>query len=70
MPPLTRAERDEFLAEPGVLMRVATIDADGAPAVTPIWFAHEDGRIYFTPRRESRGEQFGRSERFFPVPDP
>ena len=53
MPPLTRQERDAFLAERGVLMRVATVDADGAPAVTPIWFAHEDGRIYFTPRRES-----------------
>ena len=34
-------------------MRVATVDADGAPHVTPIWFTYEDGRIWFTPREAS-----------------
>ncbi len=34
-------------------MRVATVDAEGNPHVTPIWFIHEDGRIWFTPRKES-----------------
>ena len=53
MPALSARERDAFLAEPGVLMRVATIAADGAPSVTPIWFIHEDGRIWFTPRAQS-----------------
>ena len=53
MPPLSSAELEAFLAEPGVLMRVATVDADGAPHVTPIWFVHEDGRIWFTPRAAS-----------------
>lgn len=53
MPPLTSEERDAFLAEPGVLMRVATVDPAGAPAVTPIWFLYERGRVLFTPRAES-----------------
>ena len=57
MPFLTRAERDAFLAEPGVLMRVAVVREDGSPLVTPIWFLHEPGPeggfIYFTPRQKS-----------------
>lgn len=58
MPVLTRSERDEFLSEPGVLMRVAVVRGDGAPLVTPIWFVFEsDEFIYFTPREKS--EWFG-----------
>ena len=53
MPPLTPAERDAFLDTPGVLMRIATVDAAGDPHVTPIWFIHEQGRLWFTPRAES-----------------
>jgi len=53
MPQLTVAERDAFFAEPGVLMRVAVVRADGSPLVTPIWFIHEDDAIYFTPRARS-----------------
>lgn len=57
MPVLSRSERDDFLAEPGVLMRVAVVRDDGSPLVTPIWFLHEadaDGDfIYFTPRQKS-----------------
>jgi PPOX class probable F420-dependent enzyme len=53
MPKLSDSERDAFLREPGVLMRLATIRADGAPAVTPIWFIYEEGAIWFTPRAES-----------------
>jgi len=53
MPPLTAAEQDAFLSAPGVLLRIATVDADGHPHVTPIWFIHEEGRIWFTPRAES-----------------
>lgn len=53
MPPLTADEREAFLAEPGVLMRIATVDPQGDPHVTPIWFIHEEGRIWFTPRKES-----------------
>lgn len=53
MPKLTATETDQFLAEPGVLMRVAVVREDGRPLVTPIWFLHEDGAIYFTPRKRS-----------------
>lgn len=57
MPTLTQAERTAFLAEPGVLMRVSVVRADGSPLVTPIWFLHQaDGDaeyIYFTPREKS-----------------
>jgi PPOX class probable F420-dependent enzyme len=53
MPVLSPSERDAFLAERGVLMRVATVDSSGAPHVTAIWFLYEDGRIWFTPRQHS-----------------
>jgi nitroimidazol reductase NimA-like FMN-containing flavoprotein (pyridoxamine 5'-phosphate oxidase superfamily) len=57
MPVLTRTERDTFLAEPGVLMRVAVVRDDGSPLVTPIWFLHQQEPggdfIYFTPREKS-----------------
>jgi hypothetical protein len=53
MPKLSAAERDAFLAEPGMIMNIATVDATGAPLVTPIWFIYEDGRIWFTPRQHS-----------------
>ncbi|MGI9324428.1 MAG: pyridoxamine 5'-phosphate oxidase family protein [Pseudomonadales bacterium] len=53
MPVLTLQEREEFLTEPSVLMRIAVVRADGSPLVTPIWFIYEDGCIYFTPREKS-----------------
>jgi len=53
MPKLSDAERDAFLAEPGVILHLATLRPDGAPAVTPIWFIYEEGAIWFTPRAES-----------------
>lgn len=53
MPVLSVAERDEFLAERGIVMRIGVVRADGSPLVTPIWFLHEDGAIYFTPREKS-----------------
>ena len=53
MPKLTGVERDAFLNEGGVLMRVSVVREDGSPLVTPIWFVYEDGAIYFTPREKS-----------------
>ena len=53
MPKLSTNERDDFLAEPGTIMNIATVDSDGAPLVTPIWYVYEDGRIWFTPRQHS-----------------
>jgi len=28
---MTEAERDDFLAEPGVVLKIATLHADGSP---------------------------------------
>jgi nitroimidazol reductase NimA-like FMN-containing flavoprotein (pyridoxamine 5'-phosphate oxidase superfamily) len=53
MPRLTEIERDAFLAEPGILMRISVVRADGSPLVTPIWFIHEEDAIWFTPRQHS-----------------
>ena len=54
MPKLSLVERDAFLSEtPGFIMDIATLDADGAPHLCPIWFLLEEGRIWFTPRQHS-----------------
>lgn len=53
MPKLDDTERNEFLNQPGVLMRIAVVREDGSPLVTPIWFIFEDDAIYFTPREKS-----------------
>ncbi|MGH7857106.1 MAG: TIGR03618 family F420-dependent PPOX class oxidoreductase [Candidatus Binatia bacterium] len=53
MPKLTPAEMNEFLAERGHLARIATVRADGAPSVVPVWFIHEGGAILITPRKHS-----------------
>jgi PPOX class probable F420-dependent enzyme len=50
MPKLTDDEVSTFLHEPGHLARIATVDADGMPRVLPLWFVHEEGRLWFTPR--------------------
>ena len=46
-------EMETFLAEPGHLVRIGTIDADGMPRVTPTWFVERDGMMLFTPRQAS-----------------
>ena len=53
MPKLHDAEVEEFLAEPGHLLRVATVDVDGMPRNVPIWYIVDQGRIVFTPRVHS-----------------
>ena len=53
MPRMSPEEQQEFLGEPGILMRIATVKDDGSPLVTPIWFICEDASIWFTPRQES-----------------
>ena len=53
MPKLTDHEQTAFLAEPGHLLRVATVDDDGMPRNVPIWFVVHDGRVVFTPRVHS-----------------
>ncbi|MEM7095294.1 MAG: pyridoxamine 5'-phosphate oxidase family protein [Actinomycetota bacterium] len=53
MPKLTTAELNDFLDEPGHLLRLATVDEDGMPRIAPVWFLHRDGEILFTPRAAS-----------------
>lgn len=53
MPRLTAAERDAFLDEPGHLVRVGSVDADGMPRVVPTWFVRDGDDVLFTPRLES-----------------
>jgi nitroimidazol reductase NimA-like FMN-containing flavoprotein (pyridoxamine 5'-phosphate oxidase superfamily) len=50
---MTSAEVHAFLEEPGHLLRLGTVDADGMPSVVPIWFLARDNRIWFTPRARS-----------------
>ena len=50
---MSDTERDAFLAEPGILMRVATVDSEGRPLVVPIWFIHR----YYTPNAKMRDLQ-------------
>jgi PPOX class probable F420-dependent enzyme len=54
MPVMSDAERDEFLEQPGILMRLGTVSPEGRPLVVPIWFLRDGDRIYFTPRRASQ----------------
>jgi len=53
MPVMTLVERNRFLEEPGILMRIGVARGDGSPLVTPIWFLYETGSVYFTPRARS-----------------
>lgn len=50
MPRLTADEREAFLQEKRVIMKIAVIRPDGSPLVTPLWFIHRDDAIWFTPR--------------------
>ena len=50
---MTDAELQAFLDEPGHLLRLGTNGTDGMPRVVPIWFVHEEGRLWFTPRARS-----------------
>ena len=51
---MTDDEAFAFLRDGTRTGKVATTRADGSPHVTPIWFVHEEGRIWFTPREQSR----------------
>src|SRR5688572_11803171 len=53
MPKLTADEIDEYLAAPGRLVRIGTVDADGVPLVVPTWFIVENGELLVTPRERS-----------------
>src|SRR5262245_61390590 len=50
MPKLTDDQVQSFLDEPGHLLRIGTVDADGSPRVVPTWFIRQDDDVVFTPR--------------------
>jgi nitroimidazol reductase NimA-like FMN-containing flavoprotein (pyridoxamine 5'-phosphate oxidase superfamily) len=50
---MTTDEVAQFLDEPGHLVRIATVDKDGAPMVVPAWFIHRDAQLLVTPRERS-----------------
>lgn len=53
MPILGSADLYAFLDEPGHLVRIGTVDADGYPRVVPTWFIRVDDDVVFTPRGTS-----------------
>lgn len=53
MPRLSDEEVAAFLDEPGHLVRIGTVDEDGAPLVVPAWFLARDGAFLVTPRARS-----------------
>ena len=64
MPQLSRAEVQQFLSEREHLLRLATVDDDGMPRLSPVWCTHRPtaagsgegeslGSILFTPRERS-----------------
>ena len=53
MPRLSQSELDTFLDEPGHLVRIGTVDADGFPRVVPAWFVRTGDDLCFTPRGPS-----------------
>ena len=55
---MTAEEIDEFLAEPGHLLRIGVVDETGMPLVVPIWFM---------PRTARCGSRPGRSPAGFPI---
>jgi PPOX class probable F420-dependent enzyme len=44
MPPMTKEQADTFLNESRAHAVVATINKDGSPQLTPVWY-HWDGRV-------------------------
>ena len=49
---MTRDEINEFLARPLVGV-ITTMDAEGRPRATPIWYAWKDGAAYMFTSRDS-----------------
>jgi PPOX class probable F420-dependent enzyme len=61
---MTEAEMREFLLEGTRTAKVATVMADGAPHVMPVWFVLDGDRIVFTTgRRSVKGRDLRRDPR-------
>ncbi|MFP6809149.1 MAG: pyridoxamine 5'-phosphate oxidase family protein [Pseudomonadales bacterium] len=53
MPVLNNEEKEAFLNNREIILRIAVTRSDNSPLVTPIWYLYEDNAIYFTPRQRS-----------------
>ncbi|MFI8436175.1 pyridoxamine 5'-phosphate oxidase family protein [Streptomyces sp. NPDC079020] len=65
--PLTREERERFLAEPHIAaLAVAAADGDRAPLNVPIWYRYEPGGdlVILTGRTSRKAELIGAAGRF------
>ncbi|MEE1742572.1 pyridoxamine 5'-phosphate oxidase family protein [Streptomyces sp. BE147] len=65
--PLTREERERFLAEPHIAaLAVAASDGDRAPLNVPIWYQYEPGGdvVILTGRTSRKAELIGAAGRF------
>lgn len=61
---MTEPERREFLLEGTRTAKVATVMADGAPHVMPVWFVLDGDRIVFmTGRGSVKGRDLSRDPR-------
>lgn len=66
---MTDEERDAFLADERTC-RVATVGGDGAPHVTPLWFAWDGSALWLTSIvRSQRWTDLGRDPRIAVVVD-
>ncbi len=55
MPKLTTKERDIFLNEREILMRIAVTREDGSPLVTPIWYLYQKDAIFLLLEKNQSG---------------
>ena len=53
MPALTRSQLQEFLTGGRHLMKLATLTAEGWPAVIPVWYHYSDGVFLIAGRRKA-----------------
>jgi len=55
VPKLTTKERDIFLNEREILMRIAVTREDGSPLVTPIWYLYQKDAIFLLLEKNQSG---------------
>ena len=60
---MTPEKLTEFLAGPRIAV-LATINADGTPALNPVWYSYEDGRFFvIVPTKSYYGKNIARDPR-------
>ena len=54
MPPLNDRELREFLTTGRLLMKLATLTAEGSPYVSPVWYHYDGASFQVAGRRKAR----------------